>query len=195
MSRLRSLSPPHEPSIIVLGILGTRSVIDECTLIENILTPIVQELGRLPDKVLVPSEGTSSIYIQSWAESLHICCNRFEADWRTRGKAATIFRDSRIQSEATHLLVFLSPRSTRYETLATRQAINGKTVFTTSYQDLDLAMLEVQRPPSSVALQTQKQHSAKRGRKSGSGKVQSFLPVLAPVAPGTPKQSSLPWAS
>jgi hypothetical protein len=192
MSRQRSLSPPHEPSVIILGILGIRTVIDESNIIENILTPIVQELGRLPDKVLVPAEGTSSIYIQNWADSLHIRCNRFEADWRTRGKAATIFRDSRIKTEATHLLVFLSPRSTRYEILATNLALRGKTVFTTSYQDLDLEMLEVQ-PSSSAGVQ--KQQPAKRGRKSNSGKEQSSLQVPVLRAPGTLKQSSLPWAT
>jgi len=185
----RDLSPPREPQPIILGILGTRSAIQEQYLIDNILTPIVQELGRLPDKVLVPIEGTSSIFIQSWAESLRIHYQAFEADWRTRGKAAVIMRDSRIQSEATHLLVFLSPRSTRYEALAERLALKGKTVFTMSYQDSSLELLEVQ---PSVPPQVPPQPRPKvRGRRSDNGKGQSSLPMQAPVVPGNLRQSTL----
>jgi hypothetical protein len=165
----RSLSPPTVPQPIILGIFGSHSKICEDKLIENILMPILQELGRLPDKVLVPSEGNTSIYIQSWTESLHIPYHVFESDWKNRGRSATILRDARIQKECTYAIVFLSQRSTRYELLAEKMARQNKTVFTISYQDLELTLLELQ--PS-----LEQPEPIKRGRRSSNGKVQSSLP-------------------
>ena len=53
----------YEPNIIVVGVFGNTNKVSEQDLQENTLTLILQELGRIPDKVLIPSEGNSSIYI------------------------------------------------------------------------------------------------------------------------------------
>jgi len=160
---LRDLSPPHTPTQICLGIFGSRTGkhLTETQLIQTILTPILQELGRLPDKVLVPSDGDSSMYIQCWTEDLRIPCQTFMADWSKSGKMASILRDARIQSECTHALVFLSAKSTRYEKLAegmVKQKYSPKTVFTVTYQDCALENLVLEPSPE------------EHGRKSGSGR-------------------------
>ena len=149
---LRDLSPPREPTQICLGIFGSRSgkQLSETALIQTILTPILQELGRLPDKVLVPNDGDSSMYIQCWAEDLRIPCQTFIADWSKSGKMAGVLRDARIQSECTHALLFLSPKSTRYEKLAetmVKHKHSPKTVFTVSYQDCVLEHLVLEPSP------------------------------------------------
>lgn len=168
---LRDLSPPREVQPIVLGIFGTRtrSVLSEKKMVEHILTPILQELGRVPDKVLVPSEGDSSAIIEMWAESLRIPCHIITAEWGRLGKAAVHMRDARIQAEATHALVFLSNRSARYEKLAEQMATNKrnpKTVFTSSYQDSCLEQLVPSEPQQPVR---QEAPAGKRG--SGRGRL------------------------
>ena len=62
----------YEPNVIVLGIFGNTNKVSEQDLQDNTLTLILQELGRTPDKVLIPTEGNSSIYIQDWCEALGI---------------------------------------------------------------------------------------------------------------------------
>ena len=98
----------YEPQVIILGIFGNTNKVSEQDLQENTLTPILQQLERLPDKVLIPTEGNSSIYIQDWADSLKIKSQAFQADWQRNGKIAQIIRDNRISKECTHALVFLS---------------------------------------------------------------------------------------
>jgi hypothetical protein len=175
---LRDLSPPREVQPIVLGIFGTRtrSALSEKKMVEHILTPILQELGRVPDKVLVPSEGDSSAIIEMWAESLRIPCHIITAEWGRLGKAAVHMRDARIQAEATHALVFLSNRSARYEKLAEQMATNKrnpKTVFTSSYQDSCLEQLVPSEPQQPVrqAAPAGKRGSG-RGRQSQQGQTQ-----------------------
>ena len=143
----------------------------ETQLIQTILTPILQELCRLPDKVLVPNDGDSSMYIQCWAEDLRIPCQTFMADWSKSGKMASVLRDARIQSECTHALVFLSPKSTRYEKLAesmVKHRHNPKTVFTVTYQDCALENLVLESSPEAH----DRKPGSGRGRPSQRGQTQ-----------------------
>jgi hypothetical protein len=55
---------------ILLGVLGKHEQISKKDIHEKILHPLVSAIGRLPDKLIVPSEGTSSAYITLWAERL-----------------------------------------------------------------------------------------------------------------------------
>jgi hypothetical protein len=119
----------YTPTIIVLGVFGYQNKVSVTDVIE-IMTSILEEIERLPDKILVPSEGNSSMYVQDWAESLHIKTQIFQSDWMRNGKMAQRFRDERIQKECTHALVFLSNRSDRLEKYAESLAKKGKIVFT-----------------------------------------------------------------
>jgi hypothetical protein len=65
----------------------------------------------------------------------------YEADWRKHQRRAKIFRDARIQQEATHFIVFLNKRSEFNEKLANRLAKQGKPVFTVSYNEWCIEML------------------------------------------------------
>lgn len=133
------------PSMIILGIFGHTNKVTEKDLHENTLTLLLQELGRLPDKVLVPAEGNSSIYIQLWAESLGITVQIFQSDWARNGKVAQIIRDNRINSESTHALVILSESiktAEKWEKFAMKAAKKGKHVFTSS-SDQTLTCYEV----------------------------------------------------
>jgi hypothetical protein len=127
----------YEPQVIVLGVFGCTNKVSEQDLQDNTLNIILRELGRTPDKVLLPTEGNSSIYIQEWAESLGIKTQSFHSDWARNGKIAQIMRDDRMSKECTHALVFLpAPRGqkpSRLEKFAEKVCKKGKAVFTSSH--------------------------------------------------------------
>lgn len=131
----------YKPDVIVLGVFGSTNKVSEQDLQDNTLVQILRELGRPPDKILIPTEGNSSIYIQEWAESLAIKTQSFQADWIRNGKIAQILRDDRIANECTHALVFLpAPRgektSSRLEKFAEKLCKKNKVVFTSSHNQI-----------------------------------------------------------
>lgn len=160
----------YEPKTIILGIFGYTNKISEEEILDNNLIPILSELGRPPDKILLPSEGNSSIYIQSWAESMRIKTQIFQTDWQKNGRIAQIIRDDRIYKECTHALVFLSAKSQRLEKFAEKITLKGRIVFTSSYNQI-LTQLEM----SCSELVLQQQKASKHVRKSDKGKVQMLL--------------------
>lgn len=123
---------PSEPQPILLGVLGQRADITYDILHERILNPILSELGRMPDRVTLPSESTSSAILYGWAEKMRLDPVAYDSDWAKLGRRARAFRDARIISESTHLIVFLGKRSEFYEKQATAIARKGKIVFTIS---------------------------------------------------------------
>ena len=129
---------------ILLGILGKHEQISKQDIHESVLHPLVSAIGRLPDKILLPSEGTSSAYITLWAERLNIETHCLEADWRKLQRRAGILRDSRILKESTHLLVFGNTRSSKNEEIAIREAKKGKEVYLVDHSSLELAQLVVE---------------------------------------------------
>jgi hypothetical protein len=173
---------------IFLGILGSRMDATQSKLIEQILNPMLQELGRPPDRMILPSEGMSSIYCSDWADSLRIPSQVYEADWHKHHRRAKIFRDARIQQESTHFLVFLNKRSEFNEKLALRLAKKGYPVFTVSYADWSLELLTSEVEGLSSIPQPVRQ--AKRGSKRGTGKGQELPQYPQSKDPGN--QHSLP---
>ena len=117
---------------LFLGIIGSRNDCNQTQILESVVNPILQELKRTPDKVILPAEGTSTIYISDWAESLKIPVQTYDADWKRHLRRAKFLRDARIQQESTHYLIFLNKRSTFNEKLAERLARKGAIVFTVS---------------------------------------------------------------
>ena len=105
------------------------------------LMATLEELERPPDQIILPAEGTSSMFISDWADSLKIPTQIYEADWRRHQRRAKIYRDSRIQKESTHFLIFLNKRSEFNEKLAERLCRQGRTVFTVSYAETEITQL------------------------------------------------------
>lgn len=140
------------PEIIILAIFGYNNKITENELQENILLPFLEEIGKVPNKILLPSEGNSSIYIQDWAESLHIKTQTFQSDWGRNGRIAQIIRDDKMVKECTHALFFLSSRSNRLEQTSEKMVRKGKIVFTVdSTYSLTMLELEISPPPIQVS--------------------------------------------
>lgn len=117
------------PEIYILGVFGSRKSFNENDLIEKIMTPILESIGRIPERMLIPSEGATSIYLTEWARTLQIPYQIFEADFRRSGKSASIVRDNRLEKECTIAIVFQGARTTRFDLLANRMARRGKRVF------------------------------------------------------------------
>jgi hypothetical protein len=157
----------YEPDVIVIAVFGNTNKVSEQELQDNTLTLILQELGRTPDKVLIPTEGNSSIYIQDWCESLGIKTQSFQADWARNGKIAQILRDDRMAKECTHALVFLGQKSTRLEKFAEKLCKKGKMVFTSSHNQ---TLTQFEMSHSSPPLK-----ALERGHKLSKGKEQTLL--------------------
>lgn len=130
--------PRSQGKPIALGILGIHNQITKEAIHETILHPLMSVFGRLPDKILLPSEGTSSAYISLWAERHTIDTHCVEADWKKHQRKAGILRDARILKESTHLLVFLGLRSRSNEQTAIRQVKKGKQVFLVEHNPIEM---------------------------------------------------------
>jgi hypothetical protein len=159
---MRDFSPTRQPTPIILGVFGSRAKVTEDA-IHNTLHLILQELGQLPDKVLIPAEGISSVFLYEWAESLKIPCQMFQSDWIRNGRIAQILRDDRIQKECTHALVFLGQKSNKLEKYAEKLAKQKKVVFTSSYHTQELEQIVFEETVSTPV------------RKSDKGKGQTLL--------------------
>lgn len=129
---------------ILLGVLGKHEQISKQDIHEKILNPLMSAIGRLPDRIFLPSEGTSSAYISLWGERVNVETVSIDADWRKLQRKAGILRDARILKEATHLLVFLGPRSRSYEQTGIREAKKGKQVYLVDHGTLDLCEIVIE---------------------------------------------------
>lgn len=129
---------------IYLGILGIHNQITKEEIHEKVLHPLMSVLGRLPDKILLPAEGTSSAYISLWAERNHIDTQCVEADWRKFQRKAAILRDARILKESTHVLTFVGIKSRSNEQTAIRLAKKGKQVFLVEPNPIELCEIVVE---------------------------------------------------
>lgn len=121
-----------------LGVLGSHSNVSRQDMVDQILHPLVSIMGRLPEKVTLPSEGLSSAHISIWAERSGVDLQSLEADWKRFQRKAAILRDARILKESTHLLIFLGPRSKSNEATALREARRGKRVFVVDHTTLEV---------------------------------------------------------
>lgn len=141
----RCLSPPRIPTVVTLGIIGSTQTTMEKDM-WGCLDAIAEHLEAAPQRLLVSSEGNSSIYAQSWADSKKIQYTLFECDWVRLGRRASMMRDSAIQKEADYFLLVKSPRSKsdRLDKLGASLAKRGKTVFLFGEE---LELLEVEKPP------------------------------------------------
>lgn len=187
---------------LYLGVIGSRTDATQEKIVECVMTPILEELGRVPDKVLLPEEGTSSIWLNDWADSLKIPCTVYQADWYKHQRRAKIFRDARIQEESTHFIIFLNKRSEFNEKLATRLARRGYTVFTVAYSDWAIEQLTCHpasepEPPSHPRSPPSSQPSARagRGRTPGTGTGRGSRRSQPSEDPGSQQLRIDPWVA
>ena len=141
-SRERSPSPVRVAQPVYLGILGSRNDMTKQDICEKVLHPMIDTVGKLPEKILVPTEGTSNIYIGDWAEKQKIPIAQYHSDWRRDGKKARVLRDSRILQEATHLICVNGPKSDYYERLGSKWLKKKSGVFVLEYPTQELVQLE-----------------------------------------------------
>lgn len=169
MSDFTDEGPLQKGEPLFLGVLGSRIDLNQEKIME-ILMAILEELERPPDQIILPAEGTSSIFISDWADRLTIPTQIYEADWRRHQRRAKIYRDSRIQKESTHFLVFLNKRSEFNEKLAERLCRQGRTVFTVSYAETEVTRLINVQTSLHEHLPPQEEHESK----PSTGKVQEL---------------------
>jgi hypothetical protein len=129
----------------ILGVLGARNAITKQILQDEILNPILDDLGIKPSKVLLPAEPISSTYIECWAERQDIPVELIKSDWVRDGRKAGVIRDGRIEKESTALLVFEGPRSRYYLDLAERitKKRPGCSVYIVNANSVSPVLLEI----------------------------------------------------
>lgn len=132
-------------SPFTLGVLGssTSSKWTKETIQESLLTPILEQFKDPPNSLLLPSDGTTSVFLQVCAQKSNIKTLVFDADWKTLGKRARALRDARIIQDSTHLLIFLGTKSDFYEKIAIREAKKGKVVFTVDPKTHEIIQWEI----------------------------------------------------
>jgi hypothetical protein len=188
MHTMTDFTDEHEPlqkgNPFILGVIGSRPDDNQQHFLETIIYPILEVLEQTPNELILPAEGNSSIWLSDWADSLKIPTQLYEADWRRHKRRAKIYRDARIQQEATHFLIFLNKRSNSNEQIATRLARSGKEVFTVSYEDSEIEQLIIEQ--TSVSLQPA--HPTGPGSKRGTGKGRGRSRVQKSEGPGTQAQ-------
>jgi hypothetical protein len=122
------------PSDFVLGVIGNSSskLFTPSYIKDSIIDPILSDKITFPQQVLLPSDGATSLFIESYFTKQHIPVTPFSADWKTFGRRARALRDTRILNESTHLLFFIGSRSDYYEKMAIREAKkkNPKVIYT-----------------------------------------------------------------
>lgn len=121
---------PYKP--LCLGVLGKREDINRDAFFEKIMHPLMELLGRIPDIIVLQSDGMTSALIGTWADRVNVKTETLTADWRRLGRKAVVLRDSRILKAATHLLVFEQPKSEYTVKLGIREFKKGKPVFSIS---------------------------------------------------------------
>lgn len=178
---------------ILLGVLGHRQDITYDILHEQIINPILAEIGRIPDRVVLPSESTSSALLYGWAEKLKLSMIAYETDWNRLGRKARAIRDARIAQESTHLILFLGKRSDYYDNQALTLARKGKIVFTVS-NEFELEQVVIEKPPQQeqekpLKPKTPKQSSTRGAQRPSSRRQQSSSCPQTP--PSSPHQPSL----
>jgi len=136
----------EEPSLIILSVFGQCSTMTDTELHETILHPLVEEWGRTPDHLLLPTDSSIACSIQDWAESLHCNTTQFYSDWTRNGKIAQVLRDDRMIKECTHALIFLTSRTKRLEAFAEKWARKGKEVFTW-HPEHHLVQIQIEKDP------------------------------------------------
>ena len=116
---------------LVVGFLGYSSAAkwSRNSITDLIVNPLIGEIGRLPDMLLIPTEGITSTLLQIWAERLNIECQPIDSDWCRLGRKARALRDGKILKEASVLVFFLGSRSDYYEKIAIREVKKGKKVY------------------------------------------------------------------
>ena len=131
----------------ILGVLGARNALTKQIMQDEILGPILDDLGEKPKKILLPAEPLSSTYIECWASRQDIPIDLIKSDWVRNGRRAGVLRDVAIEKEATALLIFEGPKSRYYLDLAERIAKRRSAipVYVVAANTVSPVLLEVDR--------------------------------------------------
>jgi hypothetical protein len=131
---------------LILGVLGARNALTKQIMQDEILNPILDDLGKKPAKILLPAEPLSSAYIECWATRQEIPVELIKSDWAKNGRRAGVLRDAFIEKESTAFLIFEGPKSRYYLDLAERIAKkrgNSIPVYVVNAMSVSPVLLEI----------------------------------------------------
>lgn len=121
---------------VIIGILGSSTYYKEDDI--NQLTETIVDLWGMPSRILLEPKGTSSMFIDSWAERHKIEVMPIEAEWAKYGRRACIFVSNKIEKEANHIIIIRSPRAKSDKMLQKAEALSkSKNVLVLMGRDAD----------------------------------------------------------
>ena len=135
----------------ILGVLGARNSITKQIIQDEILNPVLYDIGgndnKKPVRILVPSEPLSSTYVECWAQRQGIEVHPVKSDWIRHGRRAGILRDAHIEKECNVFIIFEGPKSRYYLELAERIAKRkaGSKVYAVSANSVSPVLLEIEQ--------------------------------------------------
>jgi len=133
--------PSRQPvTRVVVGVLGHSSSTKwgRDSIAELVMNPVLADLGKMPDEILIPTEGTTGVFLEAWAERMGVDCKPIETSWARMGRKARAVRDGKILKDSTHLIFFLGTRSDYYEKIAIREVKKGRKVYTINPKTINL---------------------------------------------------------
>jgi hypothetical protein len=133
---------------VILGVLGARNELTKQILQDEILNPILDDLGGTITRLVLPADSLCSTFIECWANRKDIPCASVKSDFINYGRKASVMRDLRIEKESSVFLVFEGPRSRYYlnkaEQIAKRYP--ERRVYIVHSNDICPTLLEVEAP-------------------------------------------------
>ena len=171
----------HSKHGYVLGILGGSNYYKEDDITQVLQT--AKELWGDPQQILIPLEGTTSMFTESWAQANKIPTILIDADWKQYGRRACILRNAKIEKEATQFIIVRSPRSKSDKMILKAEALakGHKEVLVLVGHDTDTKALTIdyhEAEPVKIKEKISKKaekKSPKSNNKTDKGDIRSFL--------------------
>ncbi|MBX9636012.1 MAG: DUF2493 domain-containing protein [Nitrosomonas sp.] len=90
-----------------LAIVGSRNFTNQKEL-DDIVDAFVLKHGMLPELVVSGGAKGADTLAHAWARKHNVSIKIFKPDWKTKGKAAGVLRNTDIVNECTHMIAFPS---------------------------------------------------------------------------------------
>ena len=111
-----------------LAIVGSRNFVDQA-LLDKTVDEYLEKQGVLPDLVVSGGARGADTLAENWARKHKIPLIIFKPDWKTKGKAAGILRNTDIVNECTHMVAFPSDGGKGTQDSIRKAVAQGKIVF------------------------------------------------------------------
>jgi hypothetical protein len=109
---------------IIVGILGTSTYYEASHI--NQLIETIQTVWGKPTHLIFQQAGNVAMHIDTWAEDEKIPITAVQPEWSKHGPRACMMVNSKIEKEATHIVIIRSPRARSDKMLTKAEYLSTK---------------------------------------------------------------------